>query len=97
MSANKFTSANDIVLKNIKFWIADLLKLFVHSANPIAETEAGTKETCSNVDIISRIKTLSVVGVVVGVRNEKKYCWTENDNSSADFPETNRPIVYGKQ
>ena len=82
----------DITLKNVKFWIADLLKLFQEQTQPDSETENGSKVK-TKTDIISRIKPLSVVGVIVNIRNEKKDFLT-NNSSNAD--ESNRPIVYGK-
>ena len=98
MNSNKPSTTNDIVLKNIKFWIADILKLFQEPLSVITKTEASSKETfCVKDDVTSRIKTLSIVGVVVGLRNEKNDCCTEENDSSIDTLEINRPIVYGKQ
>ena len=83
----------DITLKNVKFWIADLLKLFQEQTQPDSETENGSKVK-TKTDIISRIKPLCVVGVIVNIRNEKKDFLT--NSSSSDANESNRPIVYGK-
>ena len=83
----------DIILKNVKFWIADLLKLFQEQTQPVDDTENSSRVK-TKTDIISRIKPLCVVGVVVDIRNEKKECLT--NSSSSDANESNRPIVYGK-
>ena len=83
----------DIILKNVKLWIADLLKLFQEQTQPVDETENSSRVK-TKTDIISRIKPLCVVGVVVDIRNEKKECLT--NSSSSDANESNRPIVYGK-
>ena len=86
-------SGADVTLKNVKFWIADLLKLFQEQTQPESETEKGSKVK-TKTDIISSIKPLCVVGVIVDIRNEKKDFLT--NSSSSDANESNRPIVYGK-
>ena len=81
--------------KNRRFWIADLLKLFDVSEQPSNGTENGSKIQNAGNNISSRIKTLSVVGVIVDLRNEKNDCLS--NNSSTEGSQRNRPIVYGKR
>lgn len=86
------STSNNRVIKNRKFWIADLLKLYHEQEQFDNETKTCSKtNTASN--IISRIKTLSVVGVVVGLRNERNEML---DMRSIEGYERNRPVVYGK-
>ena len=86
------STSNYGVIKNRKFWIADLLKLYHEQEQFDNETKTYSKTNTAS-SIISRIKTLSVVGVVVGLRNEKH---EELDMRSIDGYESNRPVVYGK-
>ena len=92
MADTAISTSNYGVMKNRKFWIADLLKLYHEQEQFDKETIACSKtNTASN--IISRIKTLSVVGVVVGLRNERHEML---DMRSTEEYERNRPVVYGK-
>ena len=85
------STSNSGVIKNRKFWIADLLKLYHEQEQFDNETKTCSKtSTASN---ISRIKTLSVVGVVVGLRNERHEML---DMRFIEGYERNRPVVYGK-
>ena len=92
MADTAISTSNYRVMKNRKFWIADLLKLYNEQEQFDNETKTYSKTNAAS-NIISRIKTLSVVGVVVGLRNEKH---EKLDMRSTDGYESNRPVVYGK-
>ena len=89
----------DKLYKNVQFWIGDILRIFQEPS----KNDSKNKHECDVIPEIadqkfdwSSIKTFTVIGVVVGVRNEKTdplqtdgFCAIEAENS-------NRPIVYGK-
>ena len=89
----------DKLYKNVQFWIGDILRIFEEPPKNDSKNKDGgdvIPEISDKKFDWSSVKTFTVIGVVVGVRNEKTdplqkdaFCAIEAENS-------NRPIVYGK-
>ena len=99
--ANKHEmNLKDKLYKNVQFWIGDLLRI---CKQPTKLNVNCSEDECSFIcdknkhknDVMSSIKTVTVVGVVVGVRNERNES-TEDASCSTEAQTSNRPIVYGK-
>ena len=70
--------------KNVQFWIGDVLRIF---------------EDPSNCPDLSVIKTFSVTGVIVGIRNEISEDIHGEKHTIPNHKEgdvSNRPVSYGK-
>ena len=89
---------NNKLYKNVQFWIGDILRIFEppknisknkHDGNAISEIP------CHKFDW-SLVKTFTVIGVVVGVRNEKTDSLPLDTMCAIEAETSNRPIVYGK-
>lgn len=101
MATNIESNLTDKLYKNVQFWIGDLLRICKDPPKLNAkcdEDECGfiydkTKQTN---DVMSSIKTVTVVGVVVGVRNERSESLAQDTLCLTEAQNCNRPIVYGK-
>ena len=94
MNVNQKANSNNTLYKNVQFWIADVLELYKEPlSSNIKPCYKSIKVNQSN--DLSIIKTLTVVGVVVGVRNERSETFASEDLKSTVEQEYNRPIVYG--
>ena len=87
---------SDPMYKNVHFWISDVLESYKEPLPSVIKSDhSAEKIKYQNIDL-SAIKTLSVVGVVVGVRNETSASSMPDNFNSANCQEYTRPIVYGK-
>ena len=93
MNGNPRSHPNNTLYKNVQFWIADVLEFY---KEPLTSTVnfCHKSTTINQSNQLSTIKTLTVVGVVVGVRNERSECLASENLNSIDAQEYNRPIVY---
>ena len=93
MASNIGSKAPDAAYKNVQFWICDVIKMYkLLLGSPVQLSLKNPTEKC---DVKSSIKTLTVIGVVVGVRNEKKENICDDNINELVSTDVNRPIVYG--
>lgn len=99
MATNYESTLTDKLYKNVQFWIGDLLRICKEPPKLNAscdENECGLicdKSKQKN-DVMSSIKTVTIVGVVVGVRNERNELLNQDILCSTEAQNSNRPIVY---
>ena len=90
---------NNKLYKNVQFWIGDILRIFQEPPNNDSknklECDVISEIPCHKFDW-SLVKTFTVIGVVVGVRNEKTDSLRMDTMCAIEAETSNRPIVYGK-
>lgn len=97
MAALYDRKTKDRLYKNVQFWISDLLQIYKESKKCNEnDSESAVRRDIPEkiVDVTSLIKTVTVVGIVVGVRNEKNGPLTQNNLCSTDIKNPNRPTAY---
>ena len=95
MSVNEGLNPSNKMYKNVQLWIADVLELYKPSLNSGAEFNCEIeKNKTTNSDLTAMIKTVAIVGVIVGVRNEREELFLP-EGFHSDEAQCNRPIVYG--
>ena len=100
MATNRESDLKDKLYKNVQYWIGDLLRIYKDPPKHINcdEYEVGYsfEKAKPTKDLMSLMKSVTVVGVVVSVRNERNEPLTKDTSHISEAKICNRPIVYGK-